>query len=64
MPGKVESIEYDPNRSAFIALINYSDGEKYILAPNGIRLEIDETTDDSDINIGKVLNLSDIPTGH
>ena len=65
VPGKVESIEYDPNRSAFIALVNYIDGEKkYILAPNGIKVgDKIETSNDTDINIGKVLNLSDIPTG-
>src|SRR5438105_6645728 len=39
MPARVESIEYDPNRSVFIALIKYEDGEKsYILAPNGLRV--------------------------
>ena len=39
IPGKVATIEYDPNRSAFIALITYSDGEKrYILAPQGLQV--------------------------
>ena len=39
MPANVEAIEYDPNRSCFIALIQYADGEKaYILAPNGLKV--------------------------
>src|ERR1700722_8116083 len=39
IPARVESIEYDPNRSCFIALIKYEDGEKsYILAPNGLKV--------------------------
>ena len=39
IPAKVSTIEYDPNRSAFIALLNYSDGEKrYIICPNGIKI--------------------------
>ncbi|MFW5984665.1 MAG: 50S ribosomal protein L2 [Halanaerobiaceae bacterium] len=65
IPAKVESIEYDPNRSAWIALLNYADGEKrYILAPDDI-----ETGDqiksgkDADIRPGNALQLRDIPVG-
>ncbi len=65
IPGKVAAIEYDPNRSANIALINYSDGEKrYILAPNKIQIG-DEILSGSgiDIKVGNALPLKDIPTG-
>jgi len=65
IPGKVAAIEYDPNRSANIALINYSDGEKrYILAPNKIKIG-DEILSGSgiDIKVGNALPLKDIPTG-
>jgi len=65
VPGKVTSIEYDPNRSAFIALIVYRDGEKrYILAPQG--LELDATImagPDAPIQVGNTLPLSRIPLG-
>ncbi|MFO7886744.1 MAG: 50S ribosomal protein L2 [Eubacteriales bacterium] len=63
--GKVAAIEYDPNRSANIALINYSDGEKrYIIAPNKIKIG-DEILSGSgiDIKVGNALPLKDIPTG-
>jgi ribosomal protein L2 len=44
IPAKVEAIEYDPNRSCFIALIKYEDGEKsYILAPNGLKGRHDDS---------------------
>lgn len=63
--GKVSAIEYDPNRSARIALINYKDGEKrYILAPVG--LEIGATvvaSDTADIQSGNALPLNKIPAG-
>ena len=65
MPGKVASIEYDPNRSARIALINYADGEKrYILAPNGLNVG-DEVRagKGAPVNVGNALYLSDIPLG-
>jgi large subunit ribosomal protein L2 len=65
IPGKVAAIEYDPNRSANIALINYVDGEKrYILAPNKIQVG-DEILSGSgiDIKVGNALPLRDIPTG-
>ena len=65
IPGKVATIEYDPNRSANIALINYADGEKrYILAPKG--LEVGTTIvsgPDADIKVGNALPLANIPMG-
>jgi len=63
--GKVEAIEYDPNRSAYIALIYYADGEKrYILAPNGLK-KGDEvfSGEASDIKAGNCLPLQNIPLG-
>ena len=65
VPGKVASIEYDPNRSAYIALINYKDGEKrYILAPNGLRTGDEVVSGEaSDIKVGNCLPLSNIPLG-
>lgn len=65
VPGRVASIEYDPNRSANIALINYIDGEKrYILAPVGLRVgdQVMSGTQ-ADIAIGNALPLMDIPVG-
>jgi len=65
IPGKVASIEYDPNRSARIALIHYVDGEKrYILAPLGLNLG-DTITAGSDVEIklGNALPLGSIPVG-
>ena len=65
VPGKVASIEYDPNRSAFIALIIYCDGEKrYILSPQG--LEVGATVmagPEAPIQVGNALPLSRIPLG-
>ncbi len=65
IPAKVAAIEYDPNRTARIALLNYADGEKrYILAPNG--LEVGQTLNsgaDADILTGNSLPLSAIPLG-
>jgi len=65
VPGSVASIEYDPNRTARIALINYADGEKrYILAPVGLRIGTKiESGLNADIQIGNCLPLSHIPTG-
>ncbi|MDD3999937.1 MAG: 50S ribosomal protein L2 [Bacilli bacterium] len=63
--GRVATIEYDPNRSAFIALINYADGEKrYILAPKGLKVGQEIMSGDgSDIKIGNALELIKIPVG-
>lgn len=65
VPAKVAAIEYDPNRSARIALLHYADGEKrYILAP--ARLKVGDTVmsgSDADIKPGNSLPLRDIPTG-
>ncbi|CAJ1188236.1 50S ribosomal protein L2 [Companilactobacillus paralimentarius DSM 13238 = JCM 10415] len=61
----VKSIEYDPNRTANIALIHYSDGVKsYILAPKGLEVgQIIESGKDADIKPGNALALADIPVG-
>jgi len=63
--GKVFSIEYDPNRSANIALINYADGEKrYILAPKGLKVGMTiESGDKADIVVGNAKELRYIPVG-
>jgi large subunit ribosomal protein L2 len=65
IPGRIAAIEYDPNRSARIALIFYKDGEKrYILAPEG--LEVNswiESGNGAEIKVGNCLPLKDIPTG-
>lgn len=65
VPGKVVSIEYDPNRSARISLIHYVDGEKrYILWPDGLKLgDMIEASDDADILPGNALPLKYIPLG-
>lgn len=65
VPGKVASIEYDPNRSARIALIHYADGEKrYILAPLGLEVGATVVTDDgADIQPGNCLRLTSVPLG-
>jgi large subunit ribosomal protein L2 len=65
VPGKVASIEYDPNRSAHIALVHYADGEKrYILAPAGIRPgDTVQAGPDAEIRSGNSLPLKNIPTG-
>ncbi|WP_236980496.1 50S ribosomal protein L2 [Membranihabitans maritimus] len=65
IPAKVKSIEFDPNRSAFIALLVYADGEKrYIIAPNGIKVG-DEVMSGSRASVtpGNALFLKDIPLG-
>ena len=62
---KIERIEYDPNRSAYVALIKYEDGQmSYILAPNKIKVG-DEIVSgrNKNIKIGKCMQLSDIPAG-
>ncbi|NLW55326.1 MAG: 50S ribosomal protein L2 [Firmicutes bacterium] len=65
VPAKVAAIEYDPNRTARIALLHYADGEKrYIIAPEG--LEVGETVvsgPDADIKVGNALPLVNIPVG-
>jgi large subunit ribosomal protein L2 len=65
IPATVASIEYDPNRTAFIALLNYADGEKrYILAPG--KLKVGDkilSGENAEINIGNALPLSKIPIG-
>src|SRR5690606_2560272 len=65
VPGKVAAIEYDPNRSARLALIHYLDGEKrYIIAPNGLRVgAMILSADDAPIATGNTLPLTNIPTG-
>ncbi len=63
--GKVASIEYDPNRNANIALINYKDGEKrYIIAPKDLKVGmIIESGENIDIKVGNALPLQNIPVG-
>ena len=65
IPAKVASIEYDPNRTAYIALLHYADGEKrYILAPLG--LGVGDTVvsgPDADIKAGNALPIENIPVG-
>ena len=65
IPAKVASIEYDPNRSAYIALLNYVDGEKrYILAPIGLAVgDIVESGENAEIKAGNALPLTKIPVG-
>ncbi len=65
IPGKVATIEYDPNRSANIALIVYADGEKkYILAPDKLKVgNLIYSGADADIQVGNALPLSNIPVG-
>ena len=65
VPAKVASIEYDPNRSAHIALLHYADGEKrYILAPARLRVGAEVMSGpDADIAVGNALPLRNIPTG-
>jgi large subunit ribosomal protein L2 len=65
IPAKVAAIEYDPNRSARIALLNYRDGEKrYILAPVGLKVgDAVESGEGADIKTGNCLPIKNIPTG-
>ena len=65
VPGTVATIEYDPNRTANIALINYADGEKrYIIAPNKLSVgDVIVSGADADIKIGNTLPLANIPVG-
>ncbi len=63
--GKVATIEYDPNRNAFISLIHYVDGEKrYIIAPKGLEVGMTiESGEKADIKVGNALPLMSIPVG-
>ena len=65
VPGRVDSIEYDPNRSAFIALIVYADGDKrYIIAPLGLNVGASIAAGpEALIEVGNALPLADIPLG-
>ncbi len=65
VPAKVVSIEYDPNRSARIALLHYADGEKrYILAPLGLQVGATVVSgEEADIRVGNALPLKNIPLG-
>src|SRR5690625_894762 len=65
IPGRVATIEYDPNRTANIALIHYADGEKrYILAPKGLKVDQKiESGENADIKVGNALPLINIPIG-
>ncbi|HZT31268.1 MAG TPA: 50S ribosomal protein L2 [Bryobacteraceae bacterium] len=65
IPARVASIEYDPNRSARIALLHYRDGEKrYILQPDGLKVGMTVTSGpDADILVGNALPLKNIPAG-
>ncbi len=65
IPAKVVGIEYDPNRTAYIALLSYKDGEKrYIIAPNGLKVgDILMSGSNVEIRVGNNLPLSDIPVG-
>ncbi|MFB9276819.1 50S ribosomal protein L2 [Cohnella cellulosilytica] len=65
IPGRVATIEYDPNRTSYIALINYADGEKaYIIAPKGLKVgDVITSGPDADIKLGNALPLENIPVG-
>ncbi|MCR4443111.1 MAG: 50S ribosomal protein L2 [Peptococcaceae bacterium] len=65
IPAKVATIEYDPNRSANIALLHYADGEKrYIIAPHGLKVGDNVISGpDADIKVGNTLPLGSIPVG-
>ncbi|WP_315118783.1 50S ribosomal protein L2 [uncultured Clostridium sp.] len=65
IPAKVSTIEYDPNRTAFIALVTYADGEKrYIIAPDGLKVgDKIESGSEADIKVGNCLPLKNMPVG-
>jgi large subunit ribosomal protein L2 len=65
IPAKVATIEYDPNRTAYIALLHYTDGEKkYIVSPEGLKVGMELLSGDkSPIIIGNTLPLTNIPLG-
>jgi len=66
VPAKVASIEYDPNRSAFIALLHYADGEKrYILAPQGLKVgDTVESGENIEPTVGNCMPLRTVPVGY
>jgi large subunit ribosomal protein L2 len=65
VPGRVDAVEYDPNRSARIALVTYADGEKrYIIAPVGLRVgDMVMSGPDAEIRVGSSLPITNIPVG-
>lgn len=65
IPARVASIEYDPNRSAYIALLNYADGEKrYILAPHGLKQgDVVQTSDEPPFSVGCCMKMKFMPLG-
>ena len=65
VPGKVATIEYDPNKSANIALINYADGEKrYILAPKGLEVgTVIVSGETTDVKVGNCMEMGNMPEG-
>ena len=65
VPGKVATIEYDPNRSANIALINYADGQKrYILAPKGLEVgTVIVSGETTDVKVGNCMEMGNMPEG-
>jgi len=65
IPATVKTIEYDPNRSAYIALLNYADGEKrYILAPLGLKVgDVVSSGEHSEIKTGNAMELAQMPVG-
>src|ERR1700704_78901 len=65
VPAKVAQIEYDPNRSAYIALLHYADGEKrYILAPQRLRVGMSvQSGPTAEIRVGKSLPVANMPAG-
>lgn len=65
IPARVASIEYDPNRTAYLALLNYADGEKrYILAPQGLKVgDVVQTSDEPPFKVGCCMQLRHMPLG-
>ena len=65
IPARVASIEYDPNRSAYIALLNYADGEKrYIIAPHGLKQgDVVSTSDEPPFSVGCCMKMKFMPLG-
>ena len=65
MPATVKTLEYDPNRSAFIALVEYTDGVKsYIIAPDGLKVgDVVVSSKSADIKPGNCLPFENIPDG-
>ncbi len=65
IPARVASIEYDPNRSSYIALLNYADGEKrYIIAPQGLKKgDVVQTSDEPPFSVGCCMKLKFMPLG-